>query len=69
LATFCFIFVTGRKIPLYYGSRFLTSQLISSIMAAEQFAYYSGSKNTVHVWFRNVWVRFNCRRSYHSTYR
>lgn len=41
LATFCFIFVTGRKIPLYYGSSFSYIAAISSIMAAEQFANYS----------------------------
>ncbi len=41
LATFCFLFVTGRKIPLYYGSSFSYIAAISSIMAAEQFANYS----------------------------
>jgi uracil permease len=41
LATFCFIFVTGKKIPLYYGSSFSYIAAISSIMAAEQFANYS----------------------------
>lgn len=38
LATLCFILVTGRKIPLYYGSSFSYLTAIASIMGASQFA-------------------------------
>ena len=41
LATLCFILVTGRKIPLYYGSSFSYITAISSIMSAQQFANMS----------------------------
>jgi uracil permease len=41
LATLCFILITGRKIPLYYGSSFSYIAAIGSIMAAEQFSGYS----------------------------
>lgn len=41
LATLCFILITGRKIPLYYGSSFSYIAAIASIMAAEQFSGYS----------------------------
>ncbi len=35
LATLCFILITGRKIPLYYGSSFAYLTAISSMVAAE----------------------------------
>ncbi|HBT64071.1 MAG TPA: xanthine permease [Ruminococcaceae bacterium] len=35
LATFCFILITGKKIPLYYGSSFAYLTAISSMVAAE----------------------------------
>lgn len=38
LATLVFILVTGRKIPLYYGSSFSYIAAIASIMGAEAFA-------------------------------
>jgi uracil permease len=38
LATLCFIFITGRKIPLYYGSSFSYIAAISSIMTTEAIA-------------------------------
>ena len=38
LATLGFILVTGRKIPLYYGSSFSYIAAIASIMSAEAFA-------------------------------
>ncbi|NLK28857.1 MAG: xanthine permease [Clostridiales bacterium] len=38
LSTLCFIFITGRKIPLYYGSSFSYIAAIASIMGAEQFS-------------------------------
>jgi uracil permease len=41
LATLCFILVTGRKIPLYYGSSFSYIAAIASIMGAEAFSTYS----------------------------
>lgn len=41
LATLCFILITGKKIPLYYGSSFSYIAAIASIMAAEQFSGYS----------------------------
>lgn len=36
LATICFILVTGRKIPLYYGSSFSYVAAIGSLMAAQE---------------------------------
>jgi uracil permease len=41
LATLGFILITGRQIPLYYGSSFSYIAAIASIMSAEQFASYS----------------------------
>lgn len=41
LATLAFILVTGRKIPLYYGSSFSYIAAIGSIMSADAFASYS----------------------------
>ena len=41
LATLGFILITGRQIPLYYGSSFSYIAAIASIMSAEQFALYS----------------------------
>ena len=41
LATLGFILVTGRKIPLYYGSSFSYIAAIASIMSADAFAGYS----------------------------
>jgi uracil permease len=38
LATICFILITGRKIPLYYGSSFSYVAAIGSLMASEQLA-------------------------------
>ena len=35
LATLCFIFVTGRKIPLYYGSSFAYLTAIASLVTSE----------------------------------
>lgn len=39
LATLCFILITGKKIPLYYGSSFSYISAIASIMGAEQFSH------------------------------
>lgn len=41
LATLGFILITGRKIPLYYGSSFSYIAAIASIMSAEAFTGYS----------------------------
>lgn len=41
LATLSFILITGRKIPLYYGSSFSYIAAIASIMGAEAFSSYS----------------------------
>lgn len=41
LATLAFILVTGKKIPLYYGSSFSYIAAIASIMSAEAFTNYS----------------------------
>jgi len=38
LATICFIMVTGRQIPLYYGSSFSYVAAIGSLMASNQLA-------------------------------
>ncbi len=35
LATICFIFITGRKIPLYYGSSFSYLSAISGLLAGD----------------------------------
>ncbi len=35
LATLCFIFITGRKIPLYYGSSFSYLSAISGLLAGD----------------------------------
>ncbi len=42
LATLCFILITGKKIPLYYGSSFAYLTAISSMCAAEGFAPVDG---------------------------
>ncbi len=42
LATICFILITGRKIPLYYGSSFAYLSAISGLMAAQGFAPVNG---------------------------
>jgi len=41
LATLGFILITGRQIPLYYGSSFSYIAAIASIMSAEAFSGYS----------------------------
>lgn len=35
LATVCFIFITGKKVPLYYGSSFAYLTAVSSLMSTE----------------------------------
>ena len=41
LATICFILVTGRKIPLYYGSSFSYVAAIGALMASEQLSGFT----------------------------
>lgn len=41
LATICFILVTGRKIPLYYGSSFSYVAAIGSLMGSQALAAYT----------------------------
>ena len=42
LATICFVFITGRKIPMYYGSSFSYLSAISGLVAAQGFARTNG---------------------------
>ena len=42
LATLCFILITGRKIPLYYGSSFAYLPAIASFCAAAGFTAVNG---------------------------
>lgn len=35
IATICFIFITGRKVPLYYGSSFAYLTAVASLMATD----------------------------------
>lgn len=42
LATLCFIVITGKKIPLYYGSSFAYLTAISSMCAAQGFEKVNG---------------------------
>jgi len=44
LATFCFILITGRKIPMYYGSSFAYLTAIASMVAAQ------GTVDQIAVW-------------------
>ena len=42
LATLCFLFITGRKIPLYYGSSFAYLTAIAGMCAAQGFEKVDG---------------------------
>jgi len=42
LATLCFALITGRKLPLYYGSSFAYLSAISGLLAAEGFEKIDG---------------------------
>lgn len=42
LATICFVFITGRRIPMYYGSSFSYLSAISGLAAAQGFAKVNG---------------------------
>ena len=42
LATICFVFISGKKIPMYYGSSFSYLSAISGLVAAQGFAKSNG---------------------------
>jgi uracil permease len=42
LATICFALITGRRLPLYYGSSFAYLSAISGLVAAQGFAQVNG---------------------------
>ncbi|MDR1131734.1 MAG: xanthine permease [Oscillospiraceae bacterium] len=42
LATLCFVFISGKKIPLYYGSSFAYLSAISGLVAAQGFSKVNG---------------------------
>lgn len=42
LATICFALITGRKLPMYYGSSFAYLSAISGLLAAQGFATSNG---------------------------
>lgn len=49
LATLCFILITGRKIPLYYGSSFAYLTAIASMCTAEGFEKINGILPTLAI--------------------
>ncbi|HHW31511.1 MAG TPA: xanthine permease [Clostridiaceae bacterium] len=57
-ATLCFIFVTGRKIPLYYGSSFSYIAAIGSLMASESLAAYTLNEKISYAQFGIVMSGF-----------
>jgi uracil permease len=42
LATICFVFITGKKIPMYYGSSFSYLSAVAGLVAAQGFAKTNG---------------------------
>ncbi|NLV50831.1 MAG: xanthine permease [Clostridiales bacterium] len=42
LATICFVFITGKKIPMYYGSSFSYLSAIAGLVAAQGYAKING---------------------------
>jgi uracil permease len=42
LATLCFVFITGKKIPMYYGSSFSYLSAIAGLVAAQGYAKVNG---------------------------
>ena len=49
LATLCFVLITGRQIPLYYGSSFAYLTAIASMCAAEGFEKVDGILPTIAI--------------------
>ncbi len=59
LATLCFILITGRKIPLYYGSSFAYLTAISSMCAAEGFVKVDGILPTEAIQYAQFGIIFS----------
>ena len=48
LATICFILITGRKIPMYYGSSFSYLSAVAGLVAAQGFASHRNPADGSH---------------------
>ncbi len=59
LATLCFILITGKKIPLYYGSSFAYLTAISSMCAAEGFVKVDGILPTQAIQYAQFGIIFS----------
>ena len=59
LATLCFILITGRKIPLYYGSSFAYLTAIASMCAAEGFVKVDGILPTEAIQYAQFGIIFS----------
>ncbi len=59
LATLCFILITGRKIPLYYGSSFAYLTAIASMCAAEGFEKVDGILPTIAIQYAQFGIIFS----------
>ena len=59
LATLCFILITGRKIPLYYGSSFAYLTAIASMCAAEGFEKVNGILPTEAIQYAQFGIIFS----------
>ena len=59
LATLCFILITGKKIPLYYGSSFAYLTAISSMCAAEGFEKVDGILPTEAIQYAQFGIIFS----------
>ncbi len=59
LATLCFILITGKKIPLYYGSSFAYLTAIASMCAAEGFEKIDGILPTEAIQYAQFGIIFS----------
>lgn len=59
LATLCFILITGKKIPLYYGSSFAYLTAIASMCAAEGFEKVDGILPTEAIQYAQFGIIFS----------
>ncbi len=59
LATLCFILITGRKIPLYYGSSFAYLTAIASMCASEGFEKVDGILPTEAIQYAQFGIIFS----------
>ena len=59
LATLCFILITGKKIPLYYGSSFAYLTAIASMCAAEGFVKVDGILPTEAIQYAQFGILFS----------